>query len=410
MPANFSAPAKSSSPSSTASSTPKSTPKPTNTGVSASKIINAIAFHRAPAHRDSADDKKKSKSRNLNQITTPSDSKRTTQGLFTRVSARDIENEKPIATFTSLFKQGKPNQSIFEKVNPHGGSTTYLGTGTFSELEDCIRDCLSKNKSHVDLTNYNTKHDYKYKSLTRASVLEDYSYDGVLTPKYHISIPVDTHPHHHHHHHLSDHKKHAAELSLEEIRQVNDALAKYGIPVFSYPAQPYNREHPVGDVISVCKQLLADHAHRPYGDAQHAVQHVWDNLQHHSPQTNIHGYASPAVQGVASHLFHPNQPPYSPVQSAASHLFGNAPQNPYNPGQGMPPPPYGYPPQGSNNPGQSAISRLFGNPQPNPYNPGQGPPPPPPPPPPPQPPYGGYPQQSSGSPGQSVLSRLFGQH
>jgi hypothetical protein len=316
------------------------------------------------------------------------------------VSARDIENEKPTATFASLFHQGKPNQSIFEKVDTHGGNTTYLGTGSFSQLEDCIRDCLSKNKSHTDATNYNTKHDYTYKSLTRASVLEDYSYDGVLSPKYHVTIPIDTHDYHHHHHqhHSGDHKKNAAELSLEEIRQVNDALAKYGIPVFSHPAHPYNRQRPVGDVLSVCQQLLADNAHRPYGDAQHAVQHVWDNLHYHSPQTNMYGYASPAVQSVVSHLFNnPNQPPYSPVQSVSSHLFGNAPQNPYNPynpGQGAaPPPPYGYPPQSS---GPSAISRLFGNPGPS------GPPPPP---------SYGYPQQSSSSPGQSVLSRLFsGQH
>jgi hypothetical protein len=406
MPSSFRAPTKSSS-SSSATSTPQSTPKPTSGGASSSKVINAIAFQRNPGRRDSADGKNKSTSRNANQTTKPSETKRTINTILGRVSARDIENEKPTTTFGSLFHQGKTNQSVFEKVDLHGGHTSFLGTGTYAQLEDCIRGCLSKNKSHVDLENYTTKHDYSYKSLTRASVLEDYSYDGILTPKYHVNIPVDLHHHHQHHHQhhpLSDHKKHAAELSLDEIRQVNDALAKYGVPVFSSTPHPYSPQRPVGDVISVCQQLLADNAHRPYGDAQHAVQHVWDNLHNHSPQTNIHGYASPAVQSVVSHLFHPNQPPYNPVQSTASHLFGNAPPNQYNPGQGMPPSPYGYPPQGPSNPGPSPLARLFGNPGPS------GPPPPPPPPPPAPPSYGYPPPQNQGGAGQSVLSRLFGQH
>ncbi len=317
-----------------------------------------------------------------------------------RVSARDLENEQSKSTYIPQSQKGKPNQSIFEKVDAHSGSATYLGTGTFSQLENCIRNCLSHNQPHTDYTNYTTKYDFPHKSLTRASVLEDYSYDGILSPSHHIShstshhyIPYSTSDdhHHHHHHHSSTHPKSAADLSLDEIRQVNDALAKYGIPILSHHEHPYNKPLPVGDIISACHQLLEDPVLRAQSQGTQAVQHVWDNLQHHSPQTNIYGYASPAVRSVASHLFNPtHQPPYSPVSSVVSHLFGNPQQSPYNPAQsaapypfGSPqqtpynpaqsaaPPPYGNPQQGLSSPGQSAISRLFGNPQQSSYNPAQ---------------------------------------
>jgi hypothetical protein len=306
-------------------------------------------------------------------------------------------------------------------VNTHGGSPTYLGTGSFSQLEDCIRNCLSHSQSHTDYTNHHIKHDFPQKSLTRASVLEDYSYDGIIAPNHHITHSASSHDHHHHHqHHFSQHTKHAAELSLDEIRQVNDALAKYGIPILSHHEHPdhlYNKPRPVGDIISACQQLLADPLLRSQRDGLHAVQHAWDNLHYHSPQTNIYGYASPAVRGVASHLFNPtNQPPYDPVHSVASHLFSQPQQSSYNPGQGATSNLFGNPQQNQYNPGPSAVSNLFGNPQQNQYNPGQsavsnlfGNPQ--------QNQYNpgpnaasnpfGNPQQSSSSPGQSVLSRLF---
>jgi hypothetical protein len=303
-----------------------------------------------------------------------------------------------------------------------------LGTGTFTQLEDCIRNCLARNKQHIDITHHSTKYDFphhssKYdfphKSLTRASVLEDYSYEGITAPKHHITHSdhdhhysdhhhhySDHHDHHysdHHHHHSDHHTKSAASLSLEEIRQVNDALARYGIPVFSghdHHYDMYNKPQPIGELLSACQRLMQDPTIASLGTGPQAVQHVWDNLQHHQPnyavqhvwdhlqhqqpQSSGHGYATPAMRGVASHLFNSSQPPYNPVNSVTSHLFGQPPQNPYNPGQSaisnlfgqpsQPPPP---PP-----PGQSAISRLFGQPS-------QPPQPPP-------------------NPGQSALSRLFG--
>ena len=369
MPSSFGASTKS-TPASSASSTPtQSTPKPTSSGVNATKVINAIAFQRPPARNTNTGQKSNSTRRTQNQTHITSDSKRTViPGLLGRVSARDLEISEPTAIYGLRSHKGRGNKSIFEKINLHGGRTTYLGSGSFSRLEDCIQNCLSRDESYSDLINYNTRHSYSYKNLSRASVLDDYSYDGVLSPNYHISIPIRLD------HHVSHHRKHASELSLEEIRQVNDALSKYGIPVFSHSSHHHSAQpHPVGEVLSVCRQLLSDPSLRSHGDGQHAVQHVWDNIHYHSPQTYMSGNAPPPAQGG---------------------------QYPYNQNPGVPPSPYGYPPPGPSGGGQSAISRLFGGPQPNTYNPGPSGPPPP------AAPYGGPPPQGSG--GGGVLSRLFG--
>lgn len=417
MPSSFRASNKS-TPNTSASSTPTaSTPKPKSSGVNAAKVINAIAFQRPSARTTSTGQKSNTTRRTPNQTTTASESKRSViPGLIGRVSARDLEVWEPNAVYGLQSHKGRNGKSIFEKIDLHGGRTKYLGSGSICQLEDCMQDCLSRNDSYLNLLDCSTKHSYSYKNLTRASVLDDYSYDGILSPTHHIRIPSSSSCH------VSRHRKDAAELSLDEIRQVNDALAKYGVPVFSHPSHPSSQPRPVGDVLSVCQQLLSNPSLRPHGDGQHAVQHVWDNLHYHSPQNYMHGYATPAVQNVASHLFPANNPPpHSPVQGAVSHLFGGSQQYPYNPNPGPPPPPptSGYPPQGSGGSGQSVLSRLFGGggggggPQPNPYNPGPSAPPPgyggPPPNfnnPGPPPSYGGPPPGSGGA-GQSVLSRLF---
>jgi hypothetical protein len=374
--------------------------------------------------------------RDLENEQPPSESKNIIPRLLDRVSARDIENEKLPSAFTSHHQEGKPNLSIFEKVDRHSGSTIYLGSGTIHQLEDCIRDCLCKTPPYPDYTHHThhtSKYNFPHKSLTRASILEDYSYDGIISPYHHLfRSDSDSHHHilhsnsdrHHHHHHYYHHSsphhstyniKPAADLSLDDIRQVNNSLAKCGIPVFSQHDHPYNynKPHPVGDIISACQQILADPTLHAQRDGAHsAVQHVWDNLHYHSPQTNLYGYASPAVRSVASHLFPNQQPPYSPVTSVASHLFGHPQPSSYNPppmfGSPQPssynpppmfgspqPSPYNPPPMfGSPQPSPYNPPPMFGSPQPNPYNPA---------------PTFGTPQQSPPSSASgNVLSRLFG--
>jgi hypothetical protein len=411
--------------SSSGSSPVESTKKPTNVSANTTTTNNPISFLRSNTRPDNSQEQNNSAQRNLNQTTTPSEPKKTIQGLFGPVSAHDIENEKPTPMFIPQSQDKKPNRSIFEKVDTHGGGTVYLGSGDSSELEDCIRNCLSRNQPHPEYTYHTTKYSFPHKSLTRASVLDDYSYEGISSFDRHILHSVCDHDHHishticdHHHHyhdysdchhydrhhydhcHCHDHRRHASDLSLDEIRQVNDALTKCGVPVTSHldhPSSLYNKPRPVGDIISACQQLLVDPALRAQRDGTNAVQHVWDNLHYHSPQTNMYGYASPAVRGVASHLFTP-QNIYDPVHSVASHLFPNSPQqSPYNPAPSAISNLFGNPQQSAYNPAPSAISNLFGNPQQSAYNP----------PPSAAPPPFGNPQPSS-NPGQSAISRLFG--
>ncbi|CAF1192740.1 unnamed protein product [Adineta steineri] len=428
---------------SAASSSPiQSVARPTISSSSGTKATNQSNFQK-PALRRVPSQEKNNYSRQIsNRTTQASEPKQMTTRALNRVSARDLIHDKSPTTYTSQLRSGKTNQSIFEKVDTRDGHTTYLGAGKYFQLENCIRDCLSKNRCHIAMTHHTPKHRCSYKGLTRASVLDDYSYEGITSPKYQTALSNNCHRHHfdndhcskhhkyidyvscsdhddtdyhhcsdHHHHdhhnhnHNHDHHNHnhhqchrhhgihpksAAELSLSEIRQVNDALAQYGVPVLShhsnphhpYPYHPHQQPHSVGEIVSACRLLLEDPkiaSLASHPNDNHAVQHVWDAMQHHSPTTNNHGYASPAVRGVASHLFNPShQTPYDPVHGVASHLFGQPQQNSYNPGQGAASNLFGQPQQNSYNPVQGAASNLFGQPQ-----------------------------QNSNNSGQSVLSKLF---
>ncbi|CAF3643901.1 unnamed protein product [Adineta steineri] len=424
---------------SAASSSPiQSVARPTISSSSGTKATNQSNFQK-PALRRVPSQEKNNYSRQIsNRTTQASEPKQMTTRALNRVSARDLIHDKSSTTYTSQLRGGKTNQSIFEKVDTHDGHTTYLGAGKYFQLEKCIRDCLSKNRCHIAMTHHTPKHHCSYKGLTRASVLDDYSYEGITSPKYQTALSnnchrrhfdndhcsnrhkiidyvscsdhddtdyhhcSDHHQHHHDHHHdhhnhdhhNHDHHNHhqchrhhgihpksAAELSLSEIRQVNDALAQYGVPVLShhsnphhsnphhpYPYHPHHQPHSVGEIVSACRLLLEDPkiaSLASHTNDNHAVQHVWDAIQHHSPNTNIHGYASPAVHGVASHLFNPShQTPYDPVHGVASHLFGQPQQNSYNPGQGAASNLFGQPQQNSHNSGQSVLSKLFSGGQP----------------------------------------------
>lgn len=381
-------------------------------GPTVSKLVSStVPLPKSTLRRGSSDEKNKYTRAVPAPTSKASKPKRKMTEINEAVSARDYLGGKTARTLPGFSRRG--NQSTFEKVDTHDGHTTYLGSGNISDLENCIRDCLSRSRCRSATSHHAPSHEYRHRSLNRASVLEDYSYDGILEPKHHGSHSNhsdyydrycrsaephhDSHHHHHQHasaHHSSPHHSHrvhhkrADELSLGEIREVNDTLAKYGIPVFSHhpnPHMPHHQQHSVGEILSACQLLMNDpRIASLQRDGSHAVQHVWDQIHNHAGVQNpTPGYASPAVQAVSSRLFHPNQTPYDPVHGVASHLFS---QPQYPPPQYPPPQP---PPPGPNSSGQSVLSRLFGG--------GQSSPPPPPPPPP--APY---------NPGQSAIARLFG--
>ncbi|CAF0810826.1 unnamed protein product [Adineta ricciae] len=368
--------------------------RPIVRGVGTTKPISGVTINKSTPRRMSSDEKSKPNRQVSGVGTKPSQSKHKSTGAFTRISARDFINDKSNGRLVSYLKSGKSNQSVFEKVDTHDGHTTYLGSGNYCDLEDCIRDCLSKNRCHTDLKYYSSSHDYSSKPLTRASVLEDYSYDGIIEPKHHSSYSSYSHLHDRDYYsHLTDYhcnsRKHAGELSLDEIRKVNDHLAKYGIPVFSHHDNPHHshhshhKPHSVNEIVSACRLILNEpRLAGLHSDGSQAVHHVWDAIHNHPMPQNNQGYASPAVRGVASHLFPSGQPPYDPVHGVSSHLFGQPQAPPNNPSHFFAP----AQPLPSYNPGPSVQTYPYGSP----------PPPPP--------------QQQQQSSGQSVLSRLLGSH
>ncbi|CAF2973157.1 unnamed protein product [Rotaria sp. Silwood2] len=417
------------------------------------KKTNITSVKQPTVHRITRDEKKKVSQITHNQIKTQSKSKHSTPGLaYVRVSARDIENEEPRSTSAIHVRGGRKHRSIFEKVDLHSGRTTYLGCGSFSQLEDCISDCLKRDRRHKNVEVYATKRDDPLRCLTRASILDDYCYDGIILPKCHKirsrscdrydcdccvirsnscdrvccdyravrSSACDPYD-------CDYYRKCAGELSLPEIREVNDALDKCGIPIFSHHRHyPDHHQRPVRDVVSACELLLSDPTFAAYRHGSPAVSHAWDAMRHYQPHPDAPGYGSSAVRAVSSRLFHPDQQPYSPVQNVSSQIFHPPPpqpppynpapggppnifnppqQPPYNPGQFGPPNTFNPPQQPPGGSGPSVLSRLFGG------GGGQQPPPSMPPPsmPPPMPPMPPPQQQAppSGA-GQSVLSRLFG--
>ena len=314
------------------SSTPtKSTPRPTHN----------------PARTLSSSDESDSAQQTVVPLKHPIQLEKTTKkGGFGRVSAKEFEHERSTPASNPLNRKGGLNQSIFEKIDTHGGGASYLGKGTFVQLEDCIRQCLARDQGHRPASHHP-------KSLTHASVLEDYSYDGL--------VPSDHHQHHHLHRsssavdHAHHRKKSAADLSLTEIRHINDALTKYGISVFSHDQHRDDVQHaarPVSDILSACQLLMHEPTLAPYRNGHAAAQNTWNSMQHAYPAQQPAGYASPAVRGVASHLFNsPQQTPYDPVHGVASHLFGSSPPNAYNPVQGAASHLFSGPPQQQYSPG-----------------------------------------------------------
>lgn len=366
----------------TPSSSTESTVK---SGGSASRTNTGMGFRRPTPRRSTSNSESSGSQKKFNptnKISTNNNS--TIQNIVNRNlggQTKGTNNNSSTVTPRTQVTNNTTKLSTFEKIDKKNGAATYLGTGTFAQLEDCIQNCLSKNKSsgYFPFPCATTSISSTHRSRTRASVLEDYSYEGLTTPREQINISSNKLHHYsqsYDRYSTSHHTKHALDLPLDEIRQVNDALAKYGIPVFSHIDQSnnlQNRPRPVGEILSACQQLLADPLLR--SQQGNSVQHVWNNMVNHSPQTYTHGYSSPAVKSVASHLFgDPYQPPYNPVQSVASNIFNNPPQNSYYTAPPPPPPPPpsypsypSYPQQqqpppssGSGNAGQSVLARLFG--------------------------------------------------
>ena len=286
------------------------------------------------------------------------------------VSAKDYTKDKystlsKLATATSS-SEVRTNQSIFEKIDVHTGRVSRLGVGTYSQLEDCIREHMVINRHRNYRSVSSPKYYSRSKSLTKASVLEDYSYDGILSPTSHHHYRST----YHHEPYLNRHKS-AANLSLKEIRQINDALARQGISVFSHHEHQHSavpgHPHSVGEIISACKLLIEDPTLAAYRQPTSAVRHVWDHIHQSQalpptpPVMNYSSQPSTPGGGVLSQLFNPPsyQPPYNAPTIA--NVYNAPPPAPYPAPLPMPPP-TGYsapPPSGPPAAGRSVLASLF---------------------------------------------------
>ncbi|CAF3406739.1 unnamed protein product [Rotaria socialis] len=317
-----------SSSSSSKSSSNASSPKPFKTIANQVKKSIPITFQASLPKSKSPQEKNKTIQDLVKNAQLRSIPKKSTT-TYGGTSAIGIEKEQAELIPITSSRNGKKNLSVFEKIDTHNGHSSYLGTGSYSQLENCIRSCLLQDPHHKNLANHTTKYEYSSKSSKRASVLEDYSYDGIVSPNHHAAHSHSYSHHHYNDRHFDHRKKSAAELSLAEIRQVNDALAKYGIPVFSHQPNPYTPHPPqrnISDILSACRLLVENPNLAPHPNEHAAVQHVWDSIQHQPPMQTAPGYAPPAVHAASSHIFPGNQAPYSPLQSVPTHLFPGQPQ------------------------------------------------------------------------------------
>jgi hypothetical protein len=164
-----------------------------------------------------------------------------------------------------------------------------LGTGTFSQFEHCLRECLERERRQTGIASHITRHDYPCVSSAR-----DYSYDPVSTSfSHHILNPPTTD----HFTHYSPNS--LATFTVNDIQYINVAMSKNGIPLFPY-SRSYSDSYPsalplstttiqstypsgqriVGDVVSACRIVEDDPALR---GGSRAVQNVWSAIQHHEP-------------------------------------------------------------------------------------------------------------------------------
>lgn len=307
--------------------------------------------------------------------TSASESKRSTPVRTDKV-VKKVEEKRTttdsILKLASLFgKSSTPkNLSTFERIDCHTGKTTYLGRGTSAQLDDCIRKCLNEN-SHDKYQWLLDSSRSRTRSLTRASVLEDYSYDGIICGgNSRRVVLLDDCPS------VCERKVSPNDLSLKEIREVNDALARQGISVFTpdnhHHHHPHHAHHPhhhqnhhhhhhedkphnVGEILSACRLLMNDPTLAVYHQHAQPMKNVWDHIhnypggidQHQQQQQNLQfgrpGSPNPSVYSTPQYM--PGPPP---MINASSYMPGPPPPQP---------PPMSTP--GSPNAARNVLASLF---------------------------------------------------
>jgi hypothetical protein len=156
-----------------------------------------------------------------------------------------------------------------------------LGIGTFSQFEHCLRECLERERHQLGITSQIIRQDippFNY----------DYDYNSASIPSHHGLDPVRVHQ-------FMDYpSRPIATYGLDDIRQINVALSRSGIPLFPHHDSSYfspisvphifpNERHVTGQVVSACRVVDEDPAVIASRNGSQAVQNVWNAIRNHRP-------------------------------------------------------------------------------------------------------------------------------
>ena len=207
-----------------------------------------------------------------------------TTGPSVRINEPDIDRNR---TTTNRPLGGiipRTNESIFESVPSHGGPVSFLGVGTFSQFEHCLRECLERERARTGIVSQITRQDFP-----PSTSAFDYGYNTISMPSYHELDPVRVHQF------IDIPSQPTATYGLDDIRQINVALSRSGISLFPYHRtydQPYfspivpprfypNERHMTGEVVSACRVVDEDPAILASRNGSQAVQNVWNAIRNH---------------------------------------------------------------------------------------------------------------------------------
>ncbi|CAF1296066.1 unnamed protein product [Rotaria sp. Silwood1] len=235
------------------------------------------------------------------EITTPTSSSKpiSSSGVNVRITDPTIDTNQLIpSTFTQQSGIPRINESIFETVPSHGGPVSYLGIGTFSQLEQCLRECLERERRQIGITSQITRYD-----IPPNISVNDYGYSSAVASPPPQEFYPSSNPY------LIDYPSRSTPtLLLDDIRHINVALSRSGISLFPYerfspesfcypesipiPSTTIHSTHPTerrsfGEVVSACRFVEEDSELLYDRNRYQAVQNVWNTPQNYPPFSNI---------------------------------------------------------------------------------------------------------------------------
>ncbi|UJR09263.1 hypothetical protein I4U23_013509 [Adineta vaga] len=249
----------------------ETTSRPTIGGLGRLDISSDRTFPKPALRRVTPDQQNSYAKRITNESpTTNSASKPTPPGPSVRINEGDTVANRPTPPrFTPQSGIPSERESTFEKVASHGGPVSYLGTGTFSQFEHCLRECLERERRHTGIVSQITRQDVPSSTFTN-----EYDYDPCVPSSSSSSRPI---PRSSSSHHYPDYPSRAVgTFTLDDIRHINIALSRNGISLFPYersycrdfdpcstsiPCTTYpNEQHRNGEVVSACRVVEEDPA------------------------------------------------------------------------------------------------------------------------------------------------------